>query len=72
MIKIWWWFFIFYLPGKHAEESVDDLARESNSHLYPQSLKQYQEESQHLIRHIYKGKGIVESRLKHTYYYTAA
>lgn len=48
----------FSLPGKHAEESLEDLACEGDSHLYPQSLKQCQEESQHLIRHVYKGKGI--------------
>lgn len=44
------------LPGKHAEESVNDLTSEGNTHLNSQRLKQCQEEGQHLIRHICERK----------------
>lgn len=43
-----------FLPGEHAEESVDDLSCEGNPHLDSQCLKQRQEEGQHLIRHIWE------------------
>lgn len=39
-------------PGEHAEESVDYLSCEGHAHLDSQSLKQRQEEGQHLVRHI--------------------
>lgn len=39
-------------PGEHAEERVDDLPCESNTHLDSQRLEQRQEEGQHLICHI--------------------
>ena len=43
-----------YLPGEHAQESVNNLSCEGNSHLDPQGLKQCQEEAQHLVSHIYR------------------
>lgn len=46
--------FVFFLPGEHAEESVDDLSCEGNTHLDSQCLKQRQEEGEHLIRHIWE------------------
>lgn len=40
------------LPGEHAEEGVYNLSGEGHTHLNTQTLKQCEEEAQHLIRHI--------------------
>lgn len=50
------------LPGEHAEEGVYNLSGEGHAHLNTQTLKQCEEEAQHLIRHILRIEGVTTGK----------
>lgn len=51
-------------PGEHAEKCMDYLSCEGNTHLDSQSLKERQEEGQHLICHFWKKRNISQPKVK--------